>query len=170
MQPLCYKQSQLLRKSFRETSFFPQIHMKNTLIVKTTASPITTTRRVFYPLVNVLLYYLEKLKSCYINLIYFVSYINTWSVYIPCWSTNSGEKLLQKSANVFGNEQRAICFNQRNRGVDTKLRVLKKRGSLEKNINSVFVSALQKNKPTQTSGSVSAGRIEKAKGLNLTGN
>ena len=34
--------------------------MKNTSFVKSTASPITTTRRVFYPLVNITLYYLEK--------------------------------------------------------------------------------------------------------------
>ena len=34
-----------------------------TLFVQTTASRITTTRRVFYPVVNIILYYLETLKS-----------------------------------------------------------------------------------------------------------
>ena len=55
---------QLLRKNFRKkVSSFLQLHMKNTLFVKTTASPITTKRRVFYPLVNIILYYLETFKS-----------------------------------------------------------------------------------------------------------
>ena len=55
---------QFLRKSFRKkVSLFLQIHMKKALSVKTTALPITTTRRVFYPLVNIILYYLETFKS-----------------------------------------------------------------------------------------------------------
>ena len=41
-----------------------QIYMKSSLFVKTTASPITTIRRVVYPLVNILYYYMETLKSC----------------------------------------------------------------------------------------------------------
>ena len=72
-----------------------QKHTKNSLFVKTTASPITTIRRVLYPLVNITSYYLEKLRNCYINWIHFVSPINTWTVFIPCSSTDSAEKLLQ---------------------------------------------------------------------------
>ena len=49
----------------------------------------------FYPVVNITLYFLEKLKNCYINWTHFVSPINTWTVYIPCSSTASLEKLLQ---------------------------------------------------------------------------
>ena len=68
--------------------------MKNTLFVKTTASPITTIRPVLYPLVNIT--HLEKLRSCYINWIHFVSPINTGTVFIPCSSTDSAEKLMQR--------------------------------------------------------------------------
>ena len=39
------------------------IYEKKTLFVKTTASHITTKRRVFEPLVTIILYYLEKFKS-----------------------------------------------------------------------------------------------------------
>ena len=75
---------------------FAQKHMKKTMFVKTTASPITTTRRAFYLFAYITLYYLEKLRNCYINWIHFVSPINTWTVYIPCSSTASKEKLLQR--------------------------------------------------------------------------
>ena len=69
---------------------------KKTLFVKTTASPITTTRRVLYMLVNIILYYLQELRNCYINSIHFVPPINTWTVFILCSSTASMEKLLQR--------------------------------------------------------------------------
>ena len=58
--------------------------------------------------------------------------------------------------------QRAIAFNQRNRGVDKIPSVAKKR-LLRKKFKQHFMSALQKNKSTQTSSSVFAERIEKAK-------
>ena len=51
-------------KISEKTSLFLQVHMKNTLFVQTTELPITTTRRVFYLLVNIILYYLETLMSC----------------------------------------------------------------------------------------------------------
>ena len=63
-QPLSYKQSPTFTQKFqKKVSLFLQINMKITLFVKTTESPITTTRRVFYPLVNIKLYFLEMLKS-----------------------------------------------------------------------------------------------------------
>ena len=37
-----------------------------------------------YPLANITLYCVEKLRNCYIYWIHFVSPINTWTVYIPC--------------------------------------------------------------------------------------
>ena len=83
-------------KDSEKVSLFLQILMKNTLFVKTTASPITTIRRVLYPLVNIKLYYLEKLRYCYINWIHFVSPINTWIVFKPCSSTVSRGKELQR--------------------------------------------------------------------------
>ena len=96
-QPLCYKQSPAFtQKLQKEVSLFLQKHMKITLFVKTTASPITTIRRVLYPLVNITLYYLEKLRSCYVNWIHFLSPINTWTDFIPCSSTAAMENLLQR--------------------------------------------------------------------------
>ena len=96
-QPLCYKQSPAFAQKFQEKiSLFLQLHMKNRLFVKTTASPITTTRRVFYPLVNIKLNYLEKLRNCYINWIQFVSPLDTSNVYIPCSGTDLAENLLQR--------------------------------------------------------------------------
>ena len=50
-------------KILEKVSSFLQLHMKNSLFVKTTASPITTKNRIFYPFVNILLYYLEMFKS-----------------------------------------------------------------------------------------------------------
>ena len=71
-------------------------------------------------------------------------------------------KIIAKSGNVFDNVQRAISFNQRNRGVDKMPNIAKKR-LLRKKFKQHFMSALQKNKSTQTSGSVFAERIEKVK-------
>ena len=71
-------------------------------------------------------------------------------------------KIIAKSENVFDNVQRAISFKQRNRGVDKMPSISKKR-LFRKTFKQHFMSALQKNKSTQTSGSVFAERIEKAK-------
>ena len=97
-QPLCYKQSPAFTQKFqKKVSLFLQILVKKKQNVgKDHASPITTKRRVFYPLLNITLYYLEKLRNCYINWIFFVSPINTWTVFITCSSTASKEKFLQR--------------------------------------------------------------------------
>ena len=58
--------------------------------------------------------------------------------------------------------QRAISFNQRNRGVDKKPSFAKKR-LLRKKFKQHLMKALQRNKSTQTSGSVFAERNDKAK-------
>ena len=71
-------------------------------------------------------------------------------------------KVIAKSGNVFDNVQRAISFNQRNRGVDKTPSIAKKR-LFRKKFKQHFMSALQKNKSTQTSGPVFAERIEKVK-------
>ena len=63
---------------------------------------------------------------------------------------------------VFDKVHRAISFNQRKRGVDKMPSFAKKR-ILRKKVEQHFASALQKNKATQTRGSVVAERIEKAK-------
>ena len=96
-QPLCYRQSTAFTPNFRKkTSFFLQIHMENTLFLPTTASPITTTRPEIFPLVKIILYYLETLKSFQRSWIHFVSPINTCTVCIHYSNINSVEKFLQR--------------------------------------------------------------------------
>ena len=75
-------------------------------------------------------------------------------------------KNFAKSWSVFDNVQRAISFTQRNRGVDKIPSIAKKR-FLRKKFKQHFMSAPQKNISTQTSGSVFAERIEKAKETKL---
>ena len=58
-------------------------------------------------------------------------------------------KVIAKSANVFDNVQRAISFIKGNRGVDRKPSIAKKR-LFRKKFEQHFMSALQKNKSTQT--------------------
>ena len=70
--------------------------------------------------------------------------------------------IIAKSGNVLDNVQRAISFNQRNRGRDKMPNIAKKR-LLRKKFKQYFMSALQKNKSTQTSGSLFEKRIEKAR-------
>ena len=80
----------------KKVSSFLQLHMNNTLLVKTTASPMTTKRRVFYPLIIIILYYLETFKSYLRSWIHFASPIKTWTVCIHSSSIDSVKKLLQR--------------------------------------------------------------------------
>ena len=131
--------------------------MRNTLFVKTTASPITTTRRVFYPLVNIIYYYLETLKLdtfCF-------TYQHVDCLYTLFRYRFSG-KVIAKSGQLFDNVQRAVDFNQRNKGVDRMPSIAKKR-LLRKKYKKHLFSTFQKTKLTQSDGSVFAERIEKVK-------
>ena len=71
-------------------------------------------------------------------------------------------KIFAKRGQVFDNLQRAVDFNHRNKGVDRKPRIAKKR-LLRKKYKKHLFSSFQKTKTTQTSGSVFAERIEKVK-------
>ena len=82
------------------------------------------------------------------------------------FSCHLNGKIIAKSGNVFDNVQRAISFNQRNRGVDRMPSIGKKR-LLRKKLIQLFVSALQKNKSTRASGSMFEERIEEAKKAKL---
>ena len=128
-QPLCYKQSPAFTQKFqKKVSSFLQLHMKTTLFVKTTASPITTKRRVFYPLVNIILYYLETFKSYSRSCIHFASPINTWTVCMYYSSTDSVERLLQRvnKCLITCNEQLTLITESREW---TECRALQKRNS-----------------------------------------
>ena len=74
-------------------------------------------------------------------------------------------KIVLKSGQLFDILQRALHFNQQNRGVDRMPSIAKKR-LLRKKFKKHLLSSFQKTKPTQTSGSVFADRIEQVKETN----
>ena len=128
-QPLCYKQPPVFTRKLQiKVSSILQILMKSTLFVKNTATPVTMIRRVLYPLLNIRFYYSEKLRNCYPIWIHSVSTINTWTVYIPCSSTDSAEKLLQRVEMCLTMcKEQSILTKETEEW--TKCRVLQKRGS-----------------------------------------
>ena len=71
-------------------------------------------------------------------------------------------KVIAKSGQVFDKMERAVDFNHRNKGVDRMPSIAKKR-LLRKKYKKHLFSSFQKTKPTQTSGSVFAERIEQVK-------
>ena len=75
-------------------------------------------------------------------------------------------KIVVKSGQMFDNLQRAVHFNQQNRGVDRMPSIAKKR-VLRKKYKKLLLSSFQKTKSSQTSGSVFADRIEQVKKFNF---
>ena len=71
-------------------------------------------------------------------------------------------KIVLKSGQLFDNLQRAVRFNQQNRGMDRMPSVAKKR-LLRKKHKKQLLSSFQNTKSTQTSESVFADRIERVK-------
>ena len=71
-------------------------------------------------------------------------------------------KIVLKSGQLFDNLQKAVYFNQQNRGVHRMPSIAKKR-LLRKKHQKHLLSSFQKTKSTQTSGSVFAERIEQVK-------
>ena len=71
-------------------------------------------------------------------------------------------KVIAKRGQVFDNVQRAVDFNQRNKGLDRMPSIAEKR-LLRKKYKKHLFSSFQKTKSTQTGGSVFAERIEKVK-------
>ena len=72
------------------------------------------------------------------------------------------DKIVLKSGHLFDSLQRAVHFNQQDRGVDKMPSIGKKR-LLRKKFKKQLLSSFQKTKSTQTSGSVFADRIEQVK-------
>ena len=75
-------------------------------------------------------------------------------------------KIVLKSGQLFDNLQRAVHFNQQNRGVDRMPSIAKKR-LLRKKYKKQLLSSFQKTKWTQISGSVFEDRIEQVKKSNF---
>ena len=71
-------------------------------------------------------------------------------------------KIVVKSGKVFDNLQRAVHFNQQNRGVERMPSIAKKR-LFRKKYQKHLLSSFQKTKSTQTSGSVIADKNEQVK-------
>ena len=71
-------------------------------------------------------------------------------------------KIVVKSGQLLGKLQRAVHFNQQNRGMDRMPSIAKKR-LLRQKYKKHLLSSFQKTKSTQTSGSVFADRIEQGK-------
>ena len=77
------------------------------------------------------------------------------------------DKIVAKSGHVFGNNQRAVYFIQRNRGRD-KMPGISKKGSWEKKYRKHLLSSFQKTKSAQTRGSVFAKRSKQVKKVNFS--
>ena len=69
------------------------------------------------------------------------------------------DKIVLKSGQLFDNSQRAVRFNQQNRGVD-RMPSIAKKSFLRKKFKKQLLSSFQNTKSTRTSGSVFADRIE----------
>ena len=85
-------------------------------------------QKVFYHLVNMILYYLETFKSYQRTWIHFASPIRTWTVCIHFSSIHSVEKLLQRVVKclITCNEQMTLITETRE---GTECRALQKRYS-----------------------------------------
>ena len=133
--------------------------MKNKLFLRTTASLITTTRLVFYPACKYHIIPLGEIEE----LLHILDTLCFTYQHVDClFKYRFSEIVFSKSGNVFDNVQREVDFSQRNKAVDRMQSIAKKR-LLRKKFRQHFLSALQKNKSTQTNGSVFAERIEKSK-------
>ena len=134
--------------------------MKNTLFVKTTASPITKT--CFLPACKYHILLLGNVRELLKKLDTFCfTYQHVDCVYTLFKYRFIG-KVIAKIGQVFDNVQRAVVFNHRNKGVDRMPSIAKKR-LLRKTYKKHLFSSFQKTKSTQTSGSVFAERIQKVK-------
>ena len=162
-QPLFYKQSPALTQKFRKKSLLISAKTYEKYIVckdyciahnddKTCSLPTCKHHNILPGEIEEMLHKLDTF--CF-------AYPNVDCLYTLLMYRFSG-KVTAKSEIVFDNVQRAFSFNQRNRRVD-KLPGNAKKRILRKKFKQHFMSALQKNKSTQTSGSVFAKRIEKAK-------
>ena len=136
-QQLYYKQSPISTQKFQKKIFlFVQKHMKKTSFVKSTASPLRR-EDVFLP-------------ACKFHIILFgeieelLHKLETFSFtyqHVDCLSTlfkyRLSGKVIEKSGNMFDIVQRAISFNQRNRGVGNMPSIAKKK-FCEKSLNSIL--------------------------------
>ena len=146
--------------------------MKNTLFVKTTASPITTTKTCSSPacIYHIILLgeseeLLQKLDTfCF-------TYQHVDCLYTLFKYHLNGKNFAMEKKRLLRKKfkQHFMSALQKNKSTQTSGSVfaMEKKRLLRKKFKQHFMSALQKNKSTQTSGSVFAERIEKAKQIKV---
>ena len=153
--------SQFSFKIFRKRAFlFLQTHMKKNFMSKEYCIFRSDDQMSFLPdcrYHNILLGNFEELLKKLDTFCFTYQHVDC--LYTLCEYRFSG-KVIAKSGQVFDNVQRAVDFNQRNKGVDRMPSIAKKR-LLRKKFKKPLFSSFQKTKTTQTSGSVFAERIEK---------
>ena len=121
--------------------------MKNTLFVQTTASPRTTTRRVFYSLVNIIIL-LGNVEELLKKLDTFCFAYQHVDCLFTLFKYRFSGKVIAKSVQVFDNVQRAVDFNQRNMGVDKMPSIAKNsQGKFSKSIYSAPFKRQKQRRP-----------------------
>ena len=147
-------------KVSEKISFLLQLHIKNILFVKSTAHH--DGKMCFLPVCKYHTILLGEIEELLHNLDTFCS---TYQ-YVDCLSTlfkyRFSENFIAESENVFDIVQRAICFNQKNRGVkkmpsfakkrlvkksvDSNLWVLSKRTNQRRPVVQCFTERIEKAK------------------------
>ena len=121
----------------------------------------------FYPLVNIILYYLETFKSYQRSWIHFASPINTWTVCIRYSSIDSVEKLLQRvdKCLITCNEQLTLITETREW---TECRALQKRDSWGKSTKNICSAPFKRQKQRRPVVQCLQKELKKSKRLNLS--
>ena len=119
--------------------------MKNTLFVKNYCIAHHDDKTCSLPACNYHIILLGEIEELLYKLDTFCFTYQHVDCLYTLFKCRFNGKIIAKSGNVFDNVQRALSFNQRNRGVDKMPSIAKKR-LLRKKFKQHFVSALQKNK------------------------
>ena len=159
--------SQLLRNFFKKTdSSFLQTHMKHILWSKEYCVARHDHKMCFLHncrchilLIGIIEDLLQKLDAFCFN------YQHVDCLYTLFKYRFSGENVI-KSGQLFDKLQRAVLFNQQNRGVD-RMPIIAKKGLFRKRYKKTLQSSFQETKLMQTSGSVFADRMKKVEKIKI---
>ena len=120
----------------------------------------------FYHLVNIIIHYLETLKSYQRSWIHLASPINKWTVCIHFSSIDSVKKLLERvdKCLIKCNEQMTLIKETREW---TECRALQKRDSWGKSTKSIYSAPFKRQKKRRQAVSCLQKKLKKSKKLNL---
>ena len=161
-QPLCYKQNPAFTQKFLKKVFISASTYEKFIVCKDYCIAHHDDKTCFLPSCKyhiVLLGNVEELLKKLDTFCFTYQHVDCLYTLFKYRFTG---KVIAKSGQVFDNVQRAVDFNQRNKGVNRMPSIAKKR-LLRKKYKKHLFSSFQKTKTTQTSGSVFAERIEKVK-------